>query len=121
MSIEVRNDIFTFLDLSARNLNVSCFELGFLVLVVAGHSFEFQTHVVGAHIPVCKLSELVSIKLVIHFVIDGFLLKLLQGYDQFLFEKLLHCSVLFLDVEVFRLIYGLLQLDCQFTIENYVE
>ena len=99
----------------------SRFELGFLVLVVAGHSFEFQTHVVGAHIPVCKLCELVSIKLVIHFVIDGFLLKLLQCYDQFLFEKLLHCSVLFLDVKVFSLLYGLLQFDCQFTIENYVE
>lgn len=121
MSIEVRYDILPLLDLSARNLNMSCFKLGFLVLVIAGHSFEFKTHVVGTNIPVRILSELVSIKLVIHFVIDGFLLKLLQGYDQFLFEKLLHCSVLFLDVKVFSLIYGLLQLDCQFTIENYVE
>jgi len=97
------------------------FELGFLVLVVAGHSFEFLTHVVGAHIPVCILSELVSIQLVIHFVIDGFLLKLLQCYNQFLFEKLLHCGVLLLNVEVFSLVYGLLQLDCQITIGNYVE
>ena len=74
MAIEVRNNVFAFLHLSARNLDMSRFKLGFLVVVVAGHIFEFLSHVVSAHIPICILSELVSVKLVVHLVIYCFLL-----------------------------------------------
>ena len=74
MAIEVRYDVFAFLHLSTCNLYMSGFELGLLVVVVAGHIFEFLSHVVRTHVPIRILSELVSIKLVVHLVIYGLLL-----------------------------------------------
>lgn len=116
MSIEIFDDFLAFFNFSSRNFVMSLFELVFLFLVVARYIVEFLSHVVSAHIPVRVLGELIRVKLVVHFIFDGFKLELFQCNQQLLLKELLHCSVLLLDVKVFGCLNRLLQLLRQLTV-----